>query len=147
MRILFTKSKLPFSKLICWLLEEPVSHVGIEFDDVVIHSYFDGLRVENIKKFTKHRKIVYSIKVKFENEAEVYESLIGKYNSSFYDYGAFIYLGWRAFLRKFFSIPFPKKNKFNIKGALMCVELAAILAKYKEEELITPYQLYKRLSK
>jgi hypothetical protein len=94
-------------------------------------------------------KVVFSIDLKMPQEEQdlIYERL-PKLQSSKYDYGAFLYLGWRGFLKFLFNRPLPTQNKWATKDAYLCTELAHLFRKYLKDPgvdlgMVTPDKLYK----
>lgn len=139
MKILFTHSKLPLSKFIMWGLNEPVSHVAIEFEGVngmgglVFHSNLLGAHVEFKESFYDNCVVVKSLKLNLlgYDEWVIYKTIVTNYRHKEYDFKAFFYFCWRGFLHRFFKIPFPEKNKFESSG-LLCTEVLDCLRQYVE---------------
>ena len=151
MRVVFTKCDTPISKLIRWGLEEPISHVGFEFDNsLVVHSSISGICIQTSSKFYSENTKVFSVDILTVNDREALSTLIKKSRYKFYDYPAFLYLCWRGFLKKFFNKNFPRKNKFNIRNSEICTEVIGLIKdidlqnKLKNVDLsiTSPYQLY-----
>lgn len=146
MKIVFTTSNKIGSKLIQWILDEPVSHVAVIFpsQNKVFQSTLAGVHSLELSEFLENHEIVYEINVEVQDEKLLYDSLIEKYEGHKYDVSAFIYFGYRAFLRKYFKIPFPKHNIFNNKHEEICVEIGADALNMKnvDASMITPYGLY-----
>lgn len=163
MKIIFTRSPLPLSKVIRWGLKEPVSHVAIVFDDkLVFQSNLLGVGLEGIYRLTKSAEIVYTIDVPLDAKAEeaVYQNLLEHYDGQPYDYGAFLYFSWRAALHRFFGTPFPAKNIWGSKSDFLCDGLLAALLDTPETpewlktaiqdlgdiEMKSPYEVYEAIS-
>jgi len=139
-RILFTKSDLIGSNTIRWGLEEPVSHVAIQFGNYVAHSTWGGVDIDHLTTFTKHRQIVFAVDIKGD-ENKISE-LLSKYESKSYDFTGLIYFILMAVRRKLFGIALPKTNKWAKDNTFLCTELATKLVEGKENGIITPYELY-----
>jgi hypothetical protein len=136
-KVLFTCSNNPLSYLICKLTREPVSHCAIQVGDHVLHSTLQGLKLEHISTFTKHRKIVCSVKLRVDLGEEAAHPRSGTY-----DYLGLLYLGLRYFARDYLGIRLPKYNLWQITGMYTCVELVSKELTGEEYSMMTPYQLY-----
>lgn len=155
MKLVFTKSNLPLSKIIRWGLEEPVSHFAVVFDDkIVFHSNLAGVQIDWFNNFKTKCEIVYSLdyNLGLEKEEQIYQSILDKNVGKSYDFPGFLYFIWRGFLNKVFSKPFPEKNKWAKDGEFICTGLAAelpkgLLPEIQDTEMVSPYQLYLRLIK
>lgn len=147
--LMWTKSHLPLSKTIRYLLDIPTSHFSIAFDKkVVFHSNLKGVHLVSYDKFIKKNHIVFekNYDLGLEKEEEIWQKILideGKW----YDFLAFLYFAKAAIAYKFFKIPISRKNKLNSKG-LLCTELAHTLPKnlfkheIKDLSMIDPYRLY-----
>lgn len=153
MKLIFTRSTAPLSKLIRWAFNEPVSHFAVVFDNkFVIHSNLYGVNLAWLNDFTKKSTIVYSIDMplSLEKEEEVYRSLLDNFCGEHYDYKAFLYFAYRALLFKLFKTPLPRTNPFNTRGFL-CTEMYGVLPKWlvpqpiTDLSITTPFILYKRI--
>lgn len=150
MKIIFTKNKKLGSKFIRWGLEEPVSHVAILFDNgFILHSHINGVEPVWGKTFLESNEVVFSLSYRkqksLNREMKLMGELLNKYDKAEYDLGSLAYFVWRGFLRKFFNKPLPEENKWNNKKAFLCSGWATVLIKNKENDMITPYELYQRL--
>jgi hypothetical protein len=150
MRILFTKCNTLISKTIRTVLDEPVSHIGLEFDnDFVIHSDFFGTRIEKVDHYISENIVVYSITIPLKNEIETLFEIMSKSLSNNYDFSAIAYFAWRLLLKKVFNTKFPEKNKLGDNHAYICTEMLQFISDEKLEKLqgkdlgmMTPYQIY-----
>lgn len=153
MKLLWTKSSLPLSKLIRWGLKEPTSHFVIVFDDkLAFHSNLSGTHIEWYNTFQKHCEIVYEINypLPLDKEEEVYQNILNSYNEKSYDYPGFLYFIWRGILFRFFNKPFPTKNPWGKEDSYLCTELATTLPEWlipelkqiEDFSLMSPYKLY-----
>lgn len=156
MKLIFTKSKLPLSKLIRWGLNEPASHFAIVFDNsIVFHSNLTGTHVDWYNHFKSSCEIAYELDYNLPLEAEesIYQSILNKNTGKSYDFGGFFYFIWRALLNKCFGFKFPEINKWSKEGKFLCTGLAAELPlehfkgleTIKDTEMTSPYQIYLRL--
>lgn len=149
MTLIFTKNNSILSRIIRWGLKEPCSHFGVVFDGkFLMHSNLLGVQLCWLNTFLKKSEIVLSIDydLNVESEEYVYSCLLNRFDGRGYDFGAFFYFAWRAFLFRFFKKPFPSVNKLNCKDSFLCTEIASFLplemVKNKEYDLISPYRLY-----
>lgn len=128
--------------------EEDVSHTVLCFPDlqIVVHSNLLGLHIESIAGFVKHSEVVYSVDIKSkEGDTERLMSLLAEYEWSMYDYGALIFLGLTLALRRYLKIPLPKSNLWQSSGMFLCVGWITKYVFDKEDDMITPYKLYRKL--
>lgn len=152
MKLVFTKNDLPVSKLIRWGLNEPVSHFGIVYGNLIFHINFLGAHIEYYPTFEKHNEIVFEIESKMPlHEAKaLFWEIIASYDGTSYDFTGFLYFGWRGILYRFFHIPLPEKNKWQNPAAHLCVQLAKHLpekyfrgiSKIPDHEAVSPYKLF-----
>lgn len=153
MKLLWVKSGLPLSKLIMWGLDEPCSHFAVVFDDkIVFHSNLSGLHIVWFESFLKSYEVVFEIDVPLplEEEEKMYQSIITKYDGASYDYGAFAYLTWRGFLKKFFGKPIPSHNPWASSKRYICDEVIQLLPeeivgkeiKNADLSIRSPYQVW-----
>lgn len=145
MSILFTRSNSLASRLICGVLDEPVSHVCFLVENAIIHSNFLGTHVDFKQRFLKENQVIYRVEIEqdFSVLQQRLEELLQSYSS--YDFSAFFYFGWRAILKKYLGIPFPLQNKLNTPKAYLCTEFATMILNKREHGIISPYQLYLKL--
>jgi hypothetical protein len=126
MKIVWTKSKLPLSVGIRWLLEEDSSHVMFIFDDkFAVQSNLIGVQLGWASTVLKHCEIVHEMtfSLPLQDEETIYRSIMDNFDDEPYDFKAFAYFAWRGFLKKFFKKPMPTHSPYNSKGFL-CVEIA-----------------------
>lgn len=157
MTLIWTKSKQPLSVAIRGILQEPVSHFGIVFDNgIVFHSNLLGSHVEWYGTFKKKCDIVYSLEfnLKLEQEEQVYQDILNTYDDKPYDFGALFYFAFRAIISRITGKGLPKTNEFQSADKFLCTELAGCLPDYivskdiKSQDLsiVTPYGLYLQIS-
>lgn len=153
MNIVFTKSSSPLSILIRWALNEPVSHCAIVFDDkIVFHANLLGLHIDWFNTFKKHSTVIYKIDCPMDlaQEELLYKKIIDKEDGKSYDFRAFAYFGWRAFLKKCFGFPLPTENKWESKTQDLCIEVIRYLdgevplniPSSQALSMLSPYQVY-----
>lgn len=159
MKILFVQSNLIGSKIIRWGLEEPVSHVAIEFSDgnLIYHSYGSGIRVIQPDEFYKHNVVVASITLNTASDKDIHAHFLKSLPPrQRYDYFGLLYFAWRGFLRKSFKIPLPRFNAWQERENFLCTELDYILCNTLAEKIgimllpenhdiamVSPWQLFK----
>ena len=144
MQLLFTKSDRVGSKIIRWGLDEPVSHVGVCHDGIVLHSEMKGVDLDTEDTFLKNRTIIYIVELP-ELDIKDFLRVANAYENASYDFLALLSFGFYALRRKWFSTPFPKKNMLSTKGNFLCTEVASMLLWNTENAILTPYQLYKQI--
>jgi hypothetical protein len=160
MRLLFTKSSSPLSKLIRWGAGEPCSHFAIGFNDqLLFQSNLLGTGIEYMPQFLKVQTVVKEIYIPLAKETEdkIYDAIMPGWTGHPYDYRAFAYLSWRALLHKSFGVAFAKQNPWSDKTAFLCVGLVACLdvdgvpqwlrkaAREVPQDAMFPWDLYKYL--
>ncbi len=133
MKILAVKSDKIGSKIIRWGIDEPASHIVIEFplSQVAYHSYIFGIEAKWGHELRKHYKIVGEIDLKISPQVEkkcldIFRESIPR--KQHYDYGAIIYFGWCALMHKLFNRPYPRLNDWNEDEGFLCTEIIYLLA-------------------
>lgn len=140
LEILFVKSNKIGSKIIRAVTSEPVSHCAIKFEDLVFHStMINGVHVDFYKDFIDTHEILFNIKIGSDL------AKLSNIKHSRYDYFGILYLGLKLLLGKI-GIKLPKKNLWQSTGMYMCTEFISEIVNDKEDSMITPYKLYKKLS-
>lgn len=158
MKLLWVKGKAPLSKIIMWGLDEPVSHFAVVFDNsIVFHADLMGVHIQWYKSFLKTHEVVFQIDYNpgLEKEEEIYQGVLDAYDGASYDYGAFAYFAWRAFLKKFLNKPMPEVNPWGHKDKYLCDEVVQLFPdeicppSLKEMDLgmKSPYQVWVLLNK
>jgi hypothetical protein len=158
MRIAWTKSSLPLSKLILWGLSQPVSHVVIEFEDnLVFQSNLLGTHIDYWPHFKNHVEVVFNILIPMDKDLEdkVYTKIMDEFDDHPYGYGAFLYFTWRALLKKLFKMPLPKTNPWGSRTSFLCVGiikgldvdgvdegLRELIRTIPDVQMISPYDLF-----
>lgn len=155
MKLIFTKSNLPLSVLIRWVLKEPVSHFAIVFEDkVVFQSNLLGTQINWMKTFLSRHgaAVVFQLSYPFDDKTEdrIWDAICDANDGKKYDYGAFFYFTYRAMLFRFFNKPLPKLNPWATKGEFLCTELSQLLPpdlipgvdSIQNPGIVSPYQLY-----
>lgn len=151
MRIIFTRNSTLLSKIIRAGLKEPVSHVAIVFDDkIVFHSNLKGTHIEWFNEFKKKSDVVYTLSydLSLEEEEAIYQSVIDKNISKPYDFSAFLFFAYRAFMHKVFGTDYPITNPANKSWAWICVEAVGSLPEKFQPKtpidlsMTSPYSLY-----
>lgn len=145
MKILWTRSKLPLSKLICNVTQEPVSHCAISYHGIVIHADFLGVRLSEEAIFRSSHEVVFEKEVEGEDNEKKILELLNKYQGHFYDFGALLFLGFSLLLRHYCKIPLPKSNLWQSSGMFICTEWVSKFVESKADSMITPYGLYLKL--
>lgn len=138
MELLFTTTTTPGSYLIRKLTGESVSHVALRFESLVVQSGFGGVTVESYEDFEKSHNIV--LRLPYSG----YIQATAQYLNKGYDYGALLYLGV-CMVAKLLHIPYSKRNLWNSRDRYLCTEFVTSDILGKDDDTITPYQLYKKL--
>jgi len=152
MRFLFVKSNKPMSKLIMWVLNEPVSHFAIYFPShkSVFHSSTSGVRAILDKDFFQQYEIVFELTCDNGLSVDGIFSKISKcYMGKAYDYGAFLFFLPIILAKKMFKYSY-KRNLWSKRNKYLCTELVEVIKlnlsldiEWPERlDTITPYQLY-----
>ena len=149
MKVLLTTTRKPLSRLIRWGLGEPASHMAFVFDsEIVIHSYFTGLRIDSYNDFVSDQQIkkILNIGIDKKSESNIKKNLLKSIGTKAYDYGAILYYAWRVLLKKLFNMSIPKKNKWQSSEAYLCTEIVKYLPDSirpeVDYEITGPYTLY-----
>lgn len=139
MRILFTRSGTPLSRAIRAVTKEPVSHCAIQLGELVVHSNLYGVHLETLHYFQTHSEIVYEVDI--PDNIEGLHNSLDRDEGKWYDIGALLYLGLR------YVIPcLPKKNLWQCSGMYLCTEFVTEVINGEADSLVTPYQLYVKLT-
>lgn len=123
-RVVAVYSDTPGSQVIRWGLGEKASHLAIEIGDTVFHSELKGVNSVAAKTFwsTHHWVAQAPVSTRIDWDAELCKRL-DKLVGTPYDQPAFAFFTWRAALRKFAGVPFPKTNFLDSPKTLICVEM------------------------
>jgi len=144
-QLVFTTRDTFVSKAIRYITEEPVSHVAIRCNNIVVHSTGKGGVEETTwDEFQERYTMVSQAEVQ-ANKQQV-RGVVEQYKNARYDYPALLWLGARYLMKKYLRINIPKVNLWQITGMFTCTEFVTKVIDGEEDSLITPYQLYKRLS-
>ena len=162
MEVVFTTNEKFWSKVFRYMVGEPASHIGLKFSiggfDLSIDCSTSGGRLMPFEKFAaiNHEvsKVIFTCdealeKRLFEKALEV----VGKP----YDMGAYRYGLWRAILKKFFRVPYPKINLGSNPRKFACTEIIFPIQEIIESEFgisfflldlsaISPWMIYQKLS-
>jgi hypothetical protein len=134
MRIIAVKSNAIGSRFIRWGIGEDASHLAIAFNDnTFLHSYLNGVELLTLPEFEKHKYIeTDSVLLTVSDEKLFKEKMIRKLVKADYDYGAFIYFGYRAALKKLFRVKMPQTG-FDDRDRFICTEVIYALAETYSE--------------
>ena len=157
MKLIWVKGTASLSKFIMWGLKEPVSHFAVVFDDkIVFHSDLLGVRIMWYPSFLKTHEVVYEMdfsNATLDQQEEVWQSIVTKFDGKGYDYKAFLYFTWRGILWRFFKKTFPSSNPWGSDSAFLCTEIAKTLPdwvvpasiKSKDLGMVSPYKLWEMM--
>lgn len=148
LQIIFTSSDNFVGRAIKYLTGEPYTHVALRLGDEVLHSSLKGVETTTWTEFKSTRKVEASLFVNPQptEPSARFASIFAEYEGSGYDYRALLWLGARYAFKKYLGISIPKVNLWGITGMYTCTEFVTDVLDGEEDSLITPYQLYKRLS-
>lgn len=156
MKILFTKSNNIVSKIIRYVLNEPVSHVVLQFENgMIIHSDFLGVSIQWQKEYFSRKiknEALYSIEYNCEvSDEELIKIIMDSVASKPYDFKAVSYFTLCSLLHKFTGIRITR-NEWNNKNEYICTEMVELLPgkiqsvlKNVDLSITSPYRLYKIL--
>jgi hypothetical protein len=124
-RIMAVAGTTAGSKIIRWGVGEEASHLAVEFPrGEVIHSTLGGTRKMSAVEFHEHYRVVKECSFPDGKDVAMVQALMwAGLQDRAYDRPAFVFFAWRAFMRKFFSVPFPKRNYWESKDLYLCVEV------------------------
>lgn len=158
MRLCWTKSKLPLSKIIRWVTGEDCSHFLIVLDDpeggLIFEANLLGTHPAfyrtHKKAFTIVHEIDWPLTLEVENHVRAFA--IKKFDGRAYDFLGVLYLGLRIGLHRMFGLAIPKKNKWAKHGAFYCDDLFDIMQIIPDlpkvhvtGRMITPHGLFERV--
>lgn len=150
MKILFVKGSSPLSSAICGVTGEPVSHVALEFPElgIVVHSNLLGVNIEWSSFFRKNCSVVYELSARksdMTSDKAKLGTMLDKYEGSWYDFGALLFMGLILCTRNYLKLPLPKSNLWQTSGMFECTEWVTEYISAEEDSMITPYKLYLKL--
>jgi hypothetical protein len=123
-RIVAVYSDTPGSQLIRWGLGEKASHLAIEVGNLVFHSELKGVNSVPANAFWANHHWVDQAPISTRVDWDGFlQDRLQKIVKTPYDQPAFAFFAWRAALRKFAGVPFPKVNYLDSPKALICVEM------------------------
>jgi len=153
MKLVFTKGSSILSKFICWVFQDPVSHVALVFDDrLVFHSNLLGPHPDWLESLKETSELVYELDypLSLEQEEQVYQEII-KMRKNSYDFKAALYFAYRGLLYRLLNVPIPPTNPADSTYGLLCVEVLKACKSFitlnRDLSITTPMQVYKELSK
>lgn len=145
MYILFTTSDKPMACLIRWATGDCCSHVALLVDGSIIHSNFKGVNTLPLLDFLEENRVIHSIEIE-DNPVRLQE-LLDRDTGKWYDIGALLFSGIMLFCRKALGLrKWPKQNLWQSSGMYMCTEFVTEYIDGKQDSMITPHQLFVRLS-
>lgn len=145
--ILFVRGTSVLSKLIMYATGEDVSHVALQWDELVVHSNLLGVQVAFLAEFIEKDIPIHTIDLGDTPELrDKLTSAILTRRSHLYDFGAFLFLGISLILHKKLGLPMPSRNLWQCNGMFLCTEFVTDILSGRENSLITPGQLYTTLN-
>lgn len=158
MRLVWTKSKTPFSLLIRLVTGDDCSHFSFVFESAANGLMFESnlfgthplFYRTSLKTHTVMHEII--VPLTLDDENKIWDLIVDKYDDRPYDYFGVMYLGWRKLLLRMFKRPLPKHNKWAKPDAYFCNELYGILSCIPGmpntdvgNGMETPHDLWKKL--
>lgn len=171
MKLLWVTSSRVGSKIVRWGLDTDCSHFAICFDEgqveepfaeiakgIAFHSYGSGTQLEWLKTFLCKNYVVHAIEpvkaLTLEEEESVYKAILESESDRRYDYPAFFWFGWRAFLYKVLGWDIAGINRWQRPEARLCTGIAPAVLKalgtglfVGNVELVKPHDLFELLLK
>ena len=163
MIFLWTKSSLPFSKLIRWGLKEDCSHFSIMFFEqygqksIVIESRLEGVQEIRLSNFLAQHTVVHALQAPLTEieEQVLYLYFLRKIKGKKYDSWAMAYWIYAGIMYRFFGQRLPHKNAWGENELVYCVEIMQEMREYLLEidvdlsdfdlEMTSPHGAYKIL--
>ena len=158
MKLFWTRSNLPLSRLLCWGLREPSSHFAVGFscsDDgrvgTVFMSDFLGSHIAYFGTFKKSHVIVHEVDVplSLSEEDAAYNSVVQRFDGRPYDYAYFMEMFGQVALNRLLGVPLPRHIKAPNPHADLCFEVFAHLPQnivppstLEKNAFVTPERLY-----
>lgn len=134
MRLRWTKTNTPLSRLIRFVTGQDCSHFELIFDSVkgglVFESNLVGVHPKFLATAEKTSTMVHELTLNLSPEIEdkIWERVVNQYDGRDYDYLGVIYLGWRLILKRYFRRPMPDVNPWAQSGRYFCNELYEVLS-------------------
>lgn len=154
MKLVFTKKEV-FRKgdLITWGLEEPVSHVGMLFDNgMALHSsFFGGVMIQTKEQFFKNRVGVLAVDLIGHDDATIFRMAEEKLNKKEWDYDFLYaaYLACEALGLKLFNKRISNAVSFESMNDIICHEILEFVGlrstMFDQEGANTPYRMFLKL--
>lgn len=129
MKICWVTNEVWFSKMLRFLFNESVSHVGVMFEIDGIKTAIDLNKPTGTlwsARYWLHKySIVWEVELKLphDKEVELYKTCEEYAVLRPYDMGGYYYGMLWGLLHKFLKIPFPKYNKWSSHTGSMCQEI------------------------
>lgn len=146
--ILFTTSEKPLARLIRWATGEDCSHTAINWDGCIFQANARGVNTMHIDEFLKENIVIHTVVLPdHPDELDRIGNLATRLNNSPYDIGALLFCGFVLFCRKALNLKsWPKMNFWQSSGMYMCTEFVTEYLNGGADSMITPQQLYDRIS-
>jgi len=130
MKLLWTKSSSPLSKIIRLITGQDCSHFSFVFEGpertgLMFESNLLGTHPCFLETSLKTHTIVHSFEIPLTVEQEdlVWDLCIEKYDGKGYDFKGALYLGFRIILERLFKIKRPSENKWANDQLYFCDEV------------------------
>jgi len=148
MQVLFTRNPTSwFSKSIQAVTQEPVSHVAFQLGPWVLHATGRGIHAQTLSTFYKQNRVVFRVPIWGIGPDTVLQRFADR-EFRHYDFKGVLFFGLHLLARRVLPGLTPKVNLWQDTGMDFCVELVEhLLGKPDRGSMLTPYGLYKQLSR
>lgn len=129
MRLVWTRSSSPLSKLIRWITGDECSHFAFVFESRASGLMFQSNLLGTHPKFwvteKKRFEVVHEkvLDLSIEQEDAIWELIVQKYDGKGYDFGGALFLGWCKLKQRILKSPLPTKNKWANDDKFFCDEV------------------------
>lgn len=159
MKLIWTKSNLPYSILIRKLTGQDCSHFAIVFESpaggLMFESNLLGTHPKFFSNAKKHFEVVHQLDLDLSTEIEdkVWDEVVDKFDGKPYDFGGALYLGIRILLERVFKIKRPTVNRWASSEKFYCDEIYDCLKAISDLPPLdenggmdTPFEVYLKIS-
>ena len=154
--LLWTKSNAPLSRFIRMITGQECSHFSFVFQGpgksgLMFESNLLGTHPAFLKTSLKTHEIIHQIEMTLpiEDEDQIWDLCVEKYDGKGYDFGGAIYLGLMLLRERLFKIPRPLINKWAKSDSYFCDEIYEVFNHIPEFKKIdvtsgmyTPHDIY-----
>jgi len=162
MEIVFTTNEKFWSRVFRYMVGEPASHMCLRFNiegfDFSVDCSTSGGRLMPWDNFSDSNRSISKVVFDYDDELEkiLFEKALYVVGKSC-DMGAYRYGLWRAILKKFFHVPYPKINLGSDPKKFACTEIIVPIQEVIESEFgisfsnldlsaMSPWMIYQKIS-